>query len=118
MGAGSSESRLLAALGYPLWIPALIVVLTDMKKDPYMRYHGWQALFWGLAWLAVWVVFSILTSVLWFIFLPLLFLLPLLWLAVLVVSIWFAVRAYNGERFEIPVVTNFARRYMTGEPQA
>jgi uncharacterized membrane protein len=118
MDAGSSENRLLAALGYPLWIPALIVVLTDMKKDPYMRYHGWQALFWGLAWLVVWVAVSFLTSVLWFVFLPLIFLFPLVSLAVFGVSIWFAVRAHNGERFEIPVVTNLARKYMMEEPRA
>lgn len=31
MDPGPSENRLLAALGYPLWIPALIVVLTDMR---------------------------------------------------------------------------------------
>ncbi|MCS7173245.1 MAG: hypothetical protein N0A24_07615 [Armatimonadetes bacterium] len=30
-------------------------------------------------------------------------------------SVAYAVRAYRGERFEIPVVVNFARRYMLGE---
>ncbi|MDR5682731.1 MAG: hypothetical protein QN163_01715 [Armatimonadota bacterium] len=71
-----------------------------------------------MAWLAVWVALSVLSSLLWFILFPLLFLLPLLSVAVLAISIWFAVRAYRGERFEIPVVTDLARKYMLKEPQA
>jgi uncharacterized membrane protein len=113
------ENRLLAALGYPIWIVALVVIATDLKKDPFLRYHGWQALFWGIGWFALWVA---LTVVGFFVsFVPLLGALfgfvtgVALWLAWLVLSVLFAVRAYQGERFEVPVVANWARRYMVGE---
>ncbi len=113
-----SENRLLAALGYPIWIIALVVVLTEMKKDPFMRYHGWQALFWGIAWFVLWVGLTIVNTFLSFV--PILgvifgFLTGSIFFVVwLVVSLVYAVRAYRGERFEIPVVTDFARTYMRG----
>jgi uncharacterized membrane protein len=115
MSTAGSESRLLAALGYPLWIVALVVVATDLKKDSFLRHHGWQALFWGIAWFVVWVGLSLLS------FLPFLGLLfsflagPVLFLVWLVASVLYAVRAYRGERFEVPVVAGLARRYMLGE---
>ncbi|MDR7603045.1 MAG: hypothetical protein QN172_11430, partial [Armatimonadota bacterium] len=62
MDREAPESRLLAALGYPIWIIALVVVLTEMKKDPFLRYHGWQALFWGIAWFVLWVGLNVATA--------------------------------------------------------
>lgn len=115
MTAAGSENRLLAALGYPIWIVALVLVVTDLKKDPFMRYHGYQALFWGIAWFVVWVGLSVLS------FIPFLGLLfgflagPVLFLVWVVASVVYAVRAYRGEQFEIPVVTGLARKYMVGE---
>jgi len=115
----SSENRLLAALSYPIWIVALVVVLTDLKRDPFLRYHGWQALFWGIAWFVLWVGLSVVGTVLSFVpFLGVLFSFlagTLLFLAWVVLSVLYAVRAYQGQRFEIPVVTNAARKYMLGE---
>ncbi len=114
-----TENRLLAALGYPLWIVALIVVLTEMKQDPFMRYHGWQALFWGIAWFVLWVGLSVIGTILSFV--PILGFLfqflawTVLFIAWAVLSLVYAVRTYRGERFEIPVVTDFARKYMLGE---
>lgn len=119
MATAAGENRLLAALGYPIWIVALVVVVTDLKKDPFLRYHGWQALFWGLAWFVLWVGLSVVGLVLSAV--PFLGALVsfltgvVLWLAWLVLSVLFAVRAYQGERFEVPVVANWARRYMLGE---
>ncbi len=115
MTTTSPENRLLAALSYPIWIVALAVVLTDIKKDPFMRYHGWQALFWGLAWFVLWVGLTVLAAVPFFGLVFGVLAGPVLALAWLVLSVWYAVRAYQGQRFEIPVVTDLARRYMVGE---
>ena len=59
----SNENRLLAALAYPIWIIALVIVVTDMKKDPFMRHHGWTALFWGIAWTVLWFALQIFLHV-------------------------------------------------------
>src|SRR5713226_8786659 len=99
-------NRLLAALSYPIWIIALVIVFTDMKKDAFMRHHGWTALFWGIAW------FIIIYGVLGFIAFPygLNRLVRLVWLAL---SIYYAVQAYNGKEVSIPLVSDFAKKYMT-----
>lgn len=116
MTTTSSAERLLAALGYPIWIVALIVVLTEMKKDPYMRYHGWQALFWGIGWFVLWVGLAVLGIVLSFV--PIVgsvisFLAStVVALAWMVLSVLYAVRAYQGQRFEIPLIVEWARKYM------
>jgi len=100
-----SSNRLLAALAYPIWIIAIIIVLTDMKKDPFMRHHGWTALFWGVGWLIIYVAL-ILLPFLW----VLAWLLRLAWL---ILSIYYAVQAYNGKDVTIPIVSDWAKKYIT-----
>lgn len=106
--AQADQNRLLAALAYPIWIIALIIVFTDMKKDAFMRHHGWTALFWGVAWLVIYIGLSIL---------------PFLWMIGWVVrliwfvgSIYYALQAYNGKEVTIPVVSDFAKKYIAAAP--
>lgn len=106
-----SSNRLLAALSYPIWIIALIIVLTDMKKDAFMRHHGWTALFWGIAWLILYVILMILGNIPFLGWLLVLVTGPLLWLAWLILSVYYAVQAYNGKTVTIPLVSDWARKY-------
>jgi uncharacterized membrane protein len=107
--APTQADRILAALAYPIWIIALIIVLTDMKKDPFMRHHGWTALFWAIAWVIIhfgWVIVASLPLLHWlFLFYP------LLWPAFLVSSVYYAIQTYNTTSFTIPIVSDWAQRY-------
>ena len=98
-------NRLLAALSYPIWFIALVIIFTDMKKDAFMRHHGWTALVWGIAWFVIYVALE---------FLPFGYglsrLVRLVWL---LASIYYAVQAYNGKEVSIPIVSDFAKKYMT-----
>ena len=105
------SNRLLAALAYPIWIIALIIVLTEMKKDPFMRNHGWTALFWAIAWLIIWVGLQILVQIPFLGWLLFLFTAPIFWLAWLILSIYYAAQAYNGKQFTIPLVSDWAKKY-------
>jgi uncharacterized membrane protein len=107
----SQENRTLAALGYPIWIVALIVLLTDLKQNRFMRVHAIQALGYTAAWVVIYIGLSILTSVP-FLGLALLFLWPLLWFAWLVIALIYASRAYQGQMFSIPIVSQFTTRYV------
>ncbi|RJQ55575.1 MAG: hypothetical protein C4521_02260 [Actinobacteria bacterium] len=97
-GPQSDSNRILAALGYPIWIVALVMVLTEPgKTDPFVKYHGWQALFYGIAVFIIGLVPFIgwiASFVLW------------------VVSIYFAIQAYNGKYFEVPVIYGLAKKQM------
>lgn len=108
--AQADSNRLLAALSYPIWIIALVIILSDMKKDSFMRQHGWTALFWGIGWFVLYVALMILTA-LPFLGFGLAILFPFLGLAWLILSIYYALQAYNGKVFSIPIVSDWARKY-------
>ena len=94
----TSDDKLWAALGYPIGLIALIMLLMEDKKArPFIKYHAVQSLAANVAFvivstiLAVTVVGALCA--------------PLLWL----VFFYWAYQAYQGEMFEIPFITNFIK---------
>lgn len=113
----SNENRLLAALGYPFGIIAIIVLVTDMKNNRFMKYHAVQSLFFYLALIVLLVGSSILLTILGSIssgFFFLGFLYPLVFLAWFVLTLYAALQAYNGKMYAIPVVGTYAAKYSGG----
>ncbi len=97
----TSEDKLWAALGYPIPILPIIVLLMEEKKNrPFLRFHAIQSLAFNVA---IYVIVTILTIVTFGIG-SLCF--PVAWL----VSFWPAYEAYQGKLLEIPVVTNFIKK--------
>ena len=94
----NDQDKLMAALSYPIGIVAIIIlVVQDMKSRPFQKYHAVQAL-------AVNIILIVLSVVLgWTVILACVPL--LLWL----VTFYWAYKAYQGEYFEIPGLTNFLR---------
>lgn len=94
----NDQDKLMSALAYPIGLVAIIILLVeDMKKRPFQKYHAVQAL-------AVNVVIVVLSIVLgWTVILACVPL--LLWLA----TLYWAFKAYQGEYFEIPALTNFLK---------
>lgn len=104
MGTGDSEitsdDRLWAALGYPIpLIPILMLLMEDKKNRPFIRFHAIQSLLLNVA---VWVVITVLSVatlgigaicawIIWF------------------VVLWPAFDAFNGNYTNIPVLTDFMR---------
>jgi len=112
--AGTNENRLLAALGYPIGIIALVVLVSDMKRQPYLRYHAVQALGFVAAGIAVMLGWSLVLTILgvalpflW----PLAFVTPVLGMGWIALTFLYAYRAYQGQRFQIPVVSRLTTRY-------
>jgi uncharacterized membrane protein len=104
----SQEQPIMAALAYIIGILAIIILVTDMKKSRYMRFHGFQALFM----IVVWIAFSIAVTILGM--LPVIGMItiivgPLGGLALFVLAIILAVKAYNKQEFEVPVIGKMAR---------
>jgi uncharacterized membrane protein len=96
----TSDDKLWAALGYPIFIIAIIMLLMEEKKKrPFIKFHAVQSLAINIV---VWVVGIILSAItLGFGALCL----PVLWLLL----IWPAVLAYQGKYFDIPVIGKFIR---------
>ena len=103
----TENDKLMAALAYPIPIVGIIILLVeDLRARPFQTYHAVQSL---AANVALWVVIAVLACVLAAVtffaagcggLLPL-----LLWL----VTLYGAYLAYQGQYFEIPVITDFIR---------
>ena len=95
----TSEDKLWAALSYiftPI-VPIILLLMDDKKDRPYLKAHYPQALAFG-------VIVYILTFVLAWVIIG-----ALIGLAGFVVSIIWAIKAYNGEYVEIPIITDFVK---------
>jgi uncharacterized protein len=96
----TSDDKLWAALGYPIWPIALIMLLMEEKKKrPFIKFHAIQSLAVNVVIVVVGVIITAITigvgGLCWGVF----------WL----VTIWPAVLAYQGKYFDIPVITKFMR---------
>jgi uncharacterized membrane protein len=106
----TSDDKLWAALGYPVFIVALIMLFIEGKKErPFIKFHAVQALALNVVFWAVEIVLGILSAALAKVTFGIGGLLscisPLLWLSLL----WPAVLAFQGKYFEIPIITKFLR---------
>ncbi len=97
----TSDDRLWAALGYPIWIVALILLLIEEKqKRPFIKFHAVQSLVLNAAIVIVGAILTAITmgfgGMCWGLF----------WL----VTIWPAIEAYNGKWLNIPLITDFIKK--------
>ncbi|MCJ7513590.1 MAG: DUF4870 domain-containing protein [Anaerolineales bacterium] len=100
-GSVSSDDRLWSALGYPIALIAIIMLLMEEKKKrPFIKFHAVQAIAFNVV---VWVLIFVLS------FVTLGFgalCVPVLWLA----TLWPAIDSYRGNYTQIPVITNFIKK--------
>jgi uncharacterized membrane protein len=107
----TSDDKLWAALGYPIPIVALIMLLIDEKKKrAFIKYHAVHALALIAVLIVVEIVLGILQAILGAVHIPFVGAVigcatPVLWLLLF----WPAILAFQGKYFEVPFVTNFLR---------
>lgn len=117
--AKSNDDNLIGALCYIIGLVALYVLLTEKKQNKFLKFHAVQTLFLWVAWFVFFVCWGILSFVLAIITAPLggiggvaWFCIPFIGLAVLVLVLFAAYKAFQGEEYEIPVLGKFARKYV------
>ena len=96
----TSDDKIWAALGYPIWPIAVIMLLIEEKKvRPFIKFHAVQSLVFNAAIAILGVIVTAITlgigGVCWGLF----------WL----VTIWPAIESYNGKYVEIPLITKFIK---------
>ncbi len=100
----SDRSKVLAAVAYILtWLTGLIIYLVADKNDKYARYHAVQAIVFGVAVMVIGFVIGFIPIIGWI-------LSPIYWLLVLIAIIVFAVKAYKGEKFKLPIAGDIAEK--------
>jgi uncharacterized membrane protein len=109
----SSDDRILAGFAYAVGFPSLYIILSEKRKDPFVGYHGTQAMFLWIAILVIWigirVFLNFLDSVgIYFALLDSLS--SMLIFALWIYSLYNGFRAYNGDSFDIPYVTEITKK--------
>jgi uncharacterized membrane protein len=98
------------ALAYVTIIPAIIFLIVEpYNKNSYVRFHSWQSIFLGIAWIAIWMVLGVV-GVVPFLNLVDVILFPLVGIAFLVLWIIVLLKASKGERYQLPVIGPLAEK--------
>ena len=105
----SVQQRAMAVAAYlPLIPPAVILLLPAFRRDRFVRFHAWQSL-------TLWVIFFILSGIALFlsnITAAIVFLLFVILVSLAMLFLWFvlSVKAWQGIRFEVPLLGLLAAR--------
>lgn len=95
--AASLSTNTAAALSYVLGLITGILFWALRKDDAIVRFHAVQSIGLSLLWFAGWFVLTIIPVLGWF-------LIPFWGLIMFVFWLVAIVKAYQGERFELPIV--------------
>ena len=96
----TSDDKLWSALGYPIpIIPIIVLLMEDKRARPFIKFHAVQSLAFNVVIWVVGFILSIVTLGIGGLCLP------LLWL----VTLWPAYDSYRGNYTQIPVITNFIK---------
>lgn len=111
VGSSNSDSKLFAALGYIITVLVpLFVLFTEKKNDKFLAFHAWQSLLLTVAVFVIFMGIGILATILTFVTgFGGLCLMPLYFVP-LVVFLFAAYKAYQGEKYKIPVIGDFAEK--------
>jgi uncharacterized membrane protein len=100
--ASGLDDNLAGALSY-LAIPAIIFLVVDpYNKNKFVRFHAFQGLF-------LWVV-NVVGHIVLTVTIIGVVLYPLLWLLIVVLGIIGAVKAFQGKKWQIPVIGPIAEK--------
>jgi uncharacterized membrane protein len=93
----TSDDKLWSAVSYvfsPI-VPIILLLLEEKKNRPYIKFHAIQSLAVGIVFIIVVPIIAVFTlgcgSIIW------------------LIMFYWAYRAYQGEMFNIPVVTDFIK---------
>ncbi len=110
---GLSENAA-SGLAYVTFIPAIVFLVTPpYNQSPNIRFHSWQSIFLTIAYVVVDVALMVLVRLPFFGFMTLL-LWPLVGLAFLIIWILLLIKAFNGQRFKLPVIGDLAEKQAAG----
>ncbi len=116
---GAVHENVAAALAYLTFLPALVFLLIDpYRRNRFVRFHCVQCLLFWLVSLVLAVVVRLVNLVLLFIPVvgPLLATLLIVVVALAALFTWMVllVKAFQGERFVLPVIGDLAEQYSGG----
>jgi uncharacterized membrane protein len=109
----SDDDRVISGFAYAVGFPSLYIILSDKRRDPFVGYHGTQAIFLWIAIVVIWIGIRVFLNFLDSLGISFAFLnslssvvIFLLW----IYALYCGFRAYNGDYFDIPYITEISKR--------
>jgi uncharacterized membrane protein len=97
-------------LAYVTIIPAIVfLIIEPFNRNSYVRFHSWQSIFLAIAYIAVHIGMVIIGHIPFFGWLTL-FMWPLIGLGFFIIWIIVLIKAFNGERFKLPIIGQLAEQ--------
>jgi uncharacterized membrane protein len=98
-------------LAYITGIPAIIFLLVEpYNKRPYIRFHSWQAIFFLIACLVIGALLGVITDMVPFLQFLAFDHFPLVSLLLVILWIVVMIKAFNGERYKLPIIGKLAKK--------
>jgi uncharacterized membrane protein len=108
--AAGLTDNMAGMLAYVTIIPAIIfLVMEPYNRKPFVRFHSFQSIFFGVAWIAISFLMSFLLAIPGLGLLSL-FLWPLLGIAGLVIWVMLLMKANGGQMWKLPVIGDLAAK--------
>jgi uncharacterized membrane protein len=102
--AGGLSETAAGVIAYITIIPAVIFLVMDpYNRSPFIRFHAWQSIFFGIAVAIVHFVLGVIPILGWILMVP-------VGLAFLILWIFVMLKTSKGERYKIPFIGNFAEQ--------
>ena len=99
-----------AGLAYVTIIPAIIfLVVAPYNQKSFVRFNAWQSIFLAIAFVPVWIVLAVIGFIP-FVNLIDVALFPLVGIGFLIVWVICLVKAFNGQKFSLPLIGKFAEQ--------
>ena len=101
-------------LAYITIIPAIIFLIVEpFNRNSFVRFHAWQCIFLTIGCIVIEVALTFLTHLPFLGFMTLL-IWPLVGLAFFIVWILALIKAFNGQRFKLPIIGDLAEKQANG----
>jgi len=89
----------------------LFLILEPYRHDRFVRFHAFQSIFFTIGWIVLHLALGMIESVLpWALWHVMAALSMLVSLGLFCLALWLMYRAYNNERFKLPVIGDLAEK--------
>jgi len=101
------EENVAGFLCYLLWWVTGLVFYLIEKDNKFVRFHALQSILVFLAITILNVILNVITFWLWFLW----WISGIVWLLAVILWIVLMIKAYQGEKFKLPIVGDIAEKY-------
>lgn len=107
---GGLTDNVAGALAYVTIIPAIVfLVMEPYNRNRFIRFHSFQCIIGAVAWACLWIALGIVVRIPFFGWLTIL-VWPLISLGGFVIWLIVVLKAYQGQKFKLPVIGDIAEK--------